>query len=161
MSNDTLTDTQRKALLKAEVQKLQSAGMDYESAFATAYSGHPEWHTTEPLGGHRQRRTGQIANVKVDATGGPERTAEIQRLVAAYQKSHPNTSYETAFAAVLRDPANKILADSMHQPQRAFKPVQMNHGTGVSTPPRSPAPKSSDRTYGPGVPPNRVKQATS
>src|ERR1039458_8696306 len=112
MSNDTLTDTQRKALLKAETQKLQSAGMDYESAFATAYSGHPEWHTTEPLGGHRQRRAGQIANVKVDAPGGPERTAEIQRLVFSYQSSHPSASYETAFAAVLRDPANMKLADS-------------------------------------------------
>jgi hypothetical protein len=160
MNETKLTDLQRRALLQGEVAKLQAAGMDHRRAFETAYEGHPEWRVVAPLAGQsRDRRTGQLANTHGQTTGGPERTAEIQRLVAAYQASHPNTAYDVAFSAVLRDPANKKLADLLHKPQRAFKPTQINRGAGVNTPPRKPEPKTAALRYGPGIPPRRLDEA--
>src|ERR1035441_6321169 len=144
--NDELTDPQRKALLRAEVQKLKAAGMDYDRAFSTASDAHPEWRATDPLLKRCRARRAEMANAS------PDRAAEIQRLVAAYQKDHPGATYSRAFTAIMNDPKNKALADSLHQPQRAFKPVQMNSGAGANTPPRSPAPKKEILRYGPGPP---------
>jgi hypothetical protein len=134
--NEKLSDTQKRALLQAEIQKLKGAGMTHDRAFAVAYEGHPEWRPVEPLAG--QRRAGQIAN----ANGGPgevERSAEIQKLVAAYMKSHPAATYDVAFGAVLRDPANKPLADALHKPGPAPANLwRRTHADGHTPPSKYP-----------------------
>ena len=156
--NDKLTNIQRQALLRAEVQKLQAAGMDYDRAFETAFEANPEWNT-EPLAG--QRRAGaQVANGGSAITNA-ELNRRIQELVNAYMAANPDTGYDAAFRRVLTDPRNKELVQGMRLPQRAFKPVRMNYAAGRNTPPRSPAPKTANLKYGPGAPPDRFKLVTS
>jgi hypothetical protein len=160
--NDKLTDIQRRALLWGEVQKLRASGMDYDSAFQTAVEAHPEWRTVEPLAGqNRQRRTGAQMVNDGGAITDEERSRRIQELVSAYLTANPKVSYDAAFQRVLTDPKNAEPVKGMHQPQRAFKPIQTNHGAGGNTPSRSPAPKSADLKYGPGAPPDRFKLVTS
>jgi hypothetical protein len=156
--DEKLTDSQRRrALLRAEVQKLKASGMDYDTAFATVCAGHPEWRGSNSPGSRSRGRRADITNIN-DASVPPARTAEIQRLVAEYQKSHPGATYDVAFRAVLADPKNKELATSLHQPQKAFKPVRENRGPGVNTPPpyRQPVPSAREM---PNSPAERARRA--
>jgi hypothetical protein len=121
MSEQKLSDVQKRALLRGEVQKLRATGMDYDESFRTAAAAHPEWRPvgeTRAAGQRSPRRSGTIAN---GGDGG--RDQQIQRLVAMYVREHPGTSYDAGFSAVLRDPANRQLAESLHRPGRA--PVNM------------------------------------
>jgi hypothetical protein len=156
---DEKTDTQKRALLPAEVQKLKATGMSHSEAFSTAYAAHPEWRATDPLGSRSRGRRADITNINDGTTaGGAERSAKIQELVAEYQKTHPGASYDAAFRAVLADPANAMLAASMILPQRAFKTVQENRGSGVNTPPpyRQPIPSAREM---PNSPAERARRA--
>ena len=130
-----MTDIQRKALLKGEVKKLQANGMGYTEAFQTAYEGHPEWHPVGEYrlaGGHAARRAGATM-INDGSAGDIDRSAEIQRLVAAYMKSHPAATYNVAFGAVLRDPANKALAASLHRPGKTPGNMLGKFGSGAGT----------------------------
>lgn len=149
---EPLTDVQRRALLRAETQKLKACGMTYSEAYVTALEANPQWRGVEP-GLKKCRARAQVANEDSD------RSANVEKLVAEYRSTHPSASYQRAFTAIMNDPANAKLVAAMHQPARAFKPIQMNRGAGGNTPPRSPAPKSGALPYGPGVPPNRVSEA--
>ena len=154
--NDKLTNIQRQALLRAEVQKLQAAGMAYDRAFETAFEANPEWNT-EPLAG--QRRAGaQVVNDAAAITNA-ELNRRIQELVNAYMAANPDTGYDAAFRRVLTDPRNKELVQGMHLPQRGIKAVQTNRGAGGNTPPRKPVLKTSSLPYGPGVPNHRLDEA--
>jgi hypothetical protein len=119
--SEKLSDTQKRALLQAEVQKLKGAGMEQSRAFQVAFEGHPEWRATGeqglPVGRAAPRGRAQMLNDL--GAGDADRTAEIQRLVAEYQRTHPGTSYDAAFTKVLSDPKNKALAESLHKPGHA------------------------------------------
>ena len=155
--SDKLTNIRKQALLRAEVQKLQAAGMDYDRAFETAFEANPEWHTTEPLAA--QRRAGaQVVNDAAAITNA-ELNRRIQELVNAYLAANPDTGYDAAFRRVLTDPRNKELVQGMHLPQRGIKAVQTNHGAGGNTPPRKPVLKTANLKYGPGVPNRRLDEA--
>ena len=161
--SEKLTDIQCRALLRGEVQKLQTSGMDYDTAFQTAFESHPEWRAVEPLGDqNRQRRTGaQMVNDGAAITNA-ELNRRIQELVNAYMAANPNVGYDAAFRRVLSDPRNKELVQGMHLPQRAFKPIQTNRGAGVNTPPSHYRPysgKGSAGEYSTGSPPERAAKA--
>lgn len=159
MGEKTMTDIQRKALLKGEVKKLQANGMGYTEAFQTAYEGHPEWHPVGEYrlaGGHAARRAGATM-INDGSAGDIDRSAEIQRLVAAYMKSHPAATYNVAFGAVLRDPANKALAASLHRPGKTPGNMLGKFGSGAGhTPPNPHAPQGQGDPGSASTPPQRA-----
>lgn len=92
------------------------------------------------MGQNRQRNA--AAQILNDGAADADRSAEIQRLVYEYQRTHPGTSYDVAFTKVLSDPANKALASSLHQPGKT--PINMfnRFGSGAGhTPTNAHAPQ--------------------
>ena len=80
------------------------------------------------------------------SVGDADRSAAIQKLVAEYMRVYPGVAYDTAFRAVLSDPANKALADSLHRPGKTPGNMLGKFGSGAGHTPPSKYPQ------GQGVP---------